>query len=68
MFNHDFKVVETKPNEIVKWKCIRGSNEWLNTEIIFDLAWKQDQAFVLFTHGNWKEPVHVPLQHQMGFF
>jgi len=58
-FNHDFKVTETKPNKLVKWKCVRGSKEWLNTEIIFDLAWKQDQTFVLFAHAGWKEPIEL---------
>jgi uncharacterized protein YndB with AHSA1/START domain len=55
--NWDFKVVETKPNELVKWKCVRGAGEWLNTEIVFQLAHKQGQTFVLFTHADWEKPV-----------
>jgi uncharacterized protein YndB with AHSA1/START domain len=53
----DMKVVEATPNELVKWKVVRGSEEWLNTEIVFRLARKKDQTFVLFTHAGWKEPV-----------
>ncbi len=53
----DMKVVEARPNELVKWKCVRGPEEWMNTEIIFQLAFKQDQTFVIFTHANWKKPV-----------
>jgi uncharacterized protein YndB with AHSA1/START domain len=55
--NWDFKVVETKPNELVKWKCVRGDSDWLDTEIIFQLVHKKGQTFVLFTHADWKEPV-----------
>ena len=53
----DMKVLETKPNELVKWKCVKGPAEWLNTEISFQLVHKQDQTFVLFSHAGWVEPV-----------
>jgi len=53
----DTKVTETKPNELVSWKCVKGPEEWINTEITFKLLYKKDQTFVLFSHANWKEPV-----------
>jgi uncharacterized protein YndB with AHSA1/START domain len=53
----DMKVLEAKPKELVRWKCVRGPEEWVNTEITFQLAYKQDQTFVIFTHANWKKPV-----------
>src|SRR5258708_38541649 len=57
-FKHfDMKVLEAKPNELVRWKVVRGSEEWMNTEITFRLARKKDQTFVLFSHAGWKEPV-----------
>jgi hypothetical protein len=52
----DMKVVEAKPNELVKWRCVRGSEEWTDTEIVFRLLYKKDQTFVLFSHAGWKEP------------
>lgn len=51
------KVVESRPNERVKWHCIGGPAEWIGTEVTFQLQAKQGQTFVLFTHSNWKEPV-----------
>ena len=51
------KVVELKPNERVKWKCVGGPEEWVGTDVIFQLKAKDDQTFVLFTHANWKKPV-----------
>jgi uncharacterized protein YndB with AHSA1/START domain len=56
-FKHDFLVLETTPNRRVRWKCVKGSPEWVGTEVTFDLVHKQDQTFVLFKHSGWAEPV-----------
>lgn len=53
----DMKVVELKPPELVKWKCVRGPQEWVDTEVSFQLKFKEDQTFVLFKHADWREPV-----------
>ena len=55
----DMRVVELKPNKLVKWKCVKGPKEWLGTGLTFQLKAKKDQTFVLFTHANWKKPVEV---------
>ena len=55
-FKHDFRV-EASPNERVRWTCVKGTPEWTNTEVTFDLVYKQDQTFVLFKHARWVEPV-----------
>ena len=51
------KVVEAKPGKLVKWKCVDGPAEWINTEVTFQLVRKMGQTFVLFTHAKWKKPV-----------
>jgi uncharacterized protein YndB with AHSA1/START domain len=51
------KVVESKPGKLVKWKCVRGPKEWMNTDLTFELKVKDGQTFVLFSHANWKQPV-----------
>lgn len=53
----EMQVVDAATNELVHWRCTRGSDEWLGTEVIFRLVWKDNQTFVIFTHANWKEPV-----------
>lgn len=53
----DMQVIAAEPDKLVRWRCTRGPDEWLNTEITFQLDWKKDQTFVLFKHANWKEPV-----------
>ncbi len=51
----DMKVVESKPNKLVKWKCVKGPKDWVGTELTFQLKATRDQTFVLFTHANWKK-------------
>ena len=51
------KVMESKPKNLVHWKCMKGPKAWVNTEVFFQLKWKDDQTFVIFKHANWKEPV-----------
>jgi uncharacterized protein YndB with AHSA1/START domain len=53
----DMKVIESRPDELVRWKCVRGPEEWLDTELTFRLKPEGDQTFVLFTHADWKEAV-----------
>ena len=51
------KVIESKPNKIVRWQCIGGPDEWIGTEVTFRLVAKAGQVFVLFSHSGWKKPV-----------
>jgi uncharacterized protein YndB with AHSA1/START domain len=53
----DMNVLESKPGEVVRWKCVGGPDEWIGTEITFRLRQKKDQTVVLFTHAGWREPV-----------
>ena len=53
----EMKVMNSEPHQLVHWKCTRGSEEWVGTEVTFRLEWKDAQTFVLFRHANWKEPV-----------
>ena len=50
------KVLEAT-KERVHWRCVSGPPEWVDTEVTFDLAWKDGQTIVLFTHAAWKEQV-----------
>ncbi len=50
------QVVESKPNAAVRWKCVRGPEDWVGTEVNFQLRADRDQTFVLFSHRNWQQP------------
>lgn len=53
----EVEVVKLEPFKGVRWKCVKGPEEWIGTDITFEL--KQENAFtiVLFGHRNWKESV-----------
>ena len=51
------RVIDAEPDELVRWHCLEGPVEWVYTEVTFRLGWKEGQTYVLFTHGDWKEPV-----------
>jgi uncharacterized protein YndB with AHSA1/START domain len=51
------KVAELEPNELVRWECVSGPDEWVGTEVTFRLLEREDQTYVLFEHAHWKEPV-----------
>jgi hypothetical protein len=53
----EMEVVASEPGKLVHWKCTRGPDEWVGTEVIFQLKWKEAQTFVIFRHASWKEPV-----------
>ena len=41
LFN-SMKVLELVPNEKVHWKCVNGWNEWIDTEVLFNLTSIED--------------------------
>lgn len=41
----------------VSWRCIEGPEEWIGTEIRFDLSEQDNQTIVIFGHRNWREAV-----------
>lgn len=52
----DFKVIELKPNKLVRWQHFGTMPEaWMETEIVFTLEADPDQTFVHFKHANWSE-------------
>jgi len=51
------KVIESKPGKVVKWKCVGGPQDWIGTEVTFQLKLRKGQTFILFKHANWKKPV-----------
>ncbi len=41
----------------VVWKCTSGPEEWIGTDLTFNLHREGDCTIVIFGHRNWKEPV-----------
>jgi hypothetical protein len=53
----EMKVLRSDPGSFVHWRCTRGPDEWVGTEVSFLLEWKNEQTFILFKHANWREPI-----------
>jgi uncharacterized protein YndB with AHSA1/START domain len=45
----EMKIVELKPNELVKWTCVKGAEEWVGTTITFSLQ-SGDKEVLLKSH------------------
>jgi uncharacterized protein YndB with AHSA1/START domain len=53
----DIKVLDAQPGKLVLWQVVDGPQEWVGTQIRFDLKQEDDFTIVLFRHEGWKEPV-----------
>lgn len=50
------KVLElSAPNRVV-WQVMDGPQDWIGTQIAFELKQDGDFAVVLFRHAGWREP------------
>ena len=47
------EVVERNEPEDVRWRCVEGPDEWVGTDITFQLSEQDNQTIVLFGHRNW---------------
>lgn len=50
-----FELVELVANERVVWRFRSGPEEWIGTEVTFELLRRNDVTIVLFGHRNWSE-------------
>jgi uncharacterized protein YndB with AHSA1/START domain len=48
-------VIQADP-ACVRWRYAGPATEWVDTEIRFELVWRDGQTFVLFTQAGWREP------------
>jgi uncharacterized protein YndB with AHSA1/START domain len=51
------EVKELNPEKDVIWRCIDGPDEWVETDITFQLSQQDTQTIILFGHRNWRETV-----------
>ena len=50
-------VEELVPESTVRWRCTAGPEEWLGTDIVFNLSQEGEYTIVRFGHLNWREAV-----------
>jgi uncharacterized protein YndB with AHSA1/START domain len=49
------KVVEMRPNEYLKWQCVKGADEWIGTILAFALDRNENKTRVRFEHAGWQD-------------
>jgi len=52
----DMLVLPAQPAQRVLWEVVDGPEEWIGTQIRFDLKQEDGFTIVLFRHEGWKEP------------
>lgn len=53
----EFEVLALVADRHVRWRCTSGPEEWIGTEVTFDLKQERDCVVVLFGHRHWREAV-----------
>lgn len=53
-FRNEMKVTKLIPNKTVEWKCINSIEEWIGTDISFDMEEKEGNTILRFIHGGWR--------------
>ncbi len=53
------EVKELGENKDVRWRCVEGPEEWVGTDVTFQLSEQDGQIIVLFGHRNWHEAVEA---------
>lgn len=61
----EMKIVELKPSEFVKWICITGTDEWIETTISFELQ-AGDRAPLLSSHPEVKDQIQQQRKGNKG--
>lgn len=51
------EVAALELNKRVAWKCRSGPQEWIGTDLTFDLTQEGEYAILMFGHTNWRERV-----------
>jgi uncharacterized protein YndB with AHSA1/START domain len=51
------EVLQLNAGKNVQWRCIDGPDEWIGTDVTFELSEQDGQTIMLFGHRNWREPV-----------
>ncbi len=53
----DMLVKALEPDKELHWHFTAGPEEWIGTDVIFNLHQEEDYTIVLFGHRNWRKAV-----------
>jgi uncharacterized protein YndB with AHSA1/START domain len=49
------EVMELAPPKRIQWRCVQGPDEWIATNVTFDLTSVDGETVLQFRHAGWKE-------------
>ncbi|WP_236976018.1 SRPBCC family protein [Membranihabitans maritimus] len=55
--NMEMIIKALEPGKKIHWYFTAGPDEWIDTEVVFNLYEEGDYTIVLFEHKNWKKAV-----------
>ncbi|GAA4320003.1 SRPBCC domain-containing protein [Compostibacter hankyongensis] len=53
-FRNEMKVTVLDPGKRVEWLCIRSIDEWMGTNISFELEERNERTLLRFAHSGWR--------------
>lgn len=53
-FRNEMRIIALVPNKKVEWKCIDSIEEWIGTDVSFDLEEKEGNTILRFAHAGWR--------------
>jgi uncharacterized protein YndB with AHSA1/START domain len=57
-----FRIDETKPNELVRWTCVgHDMQSWVGTTLAWRLKEAGGATVLSFEHGGWKDEAPAPV-------
>jgi uncharacterized protein YndB with AHSA1/START domain len=54
-FRNEMKVTKLIQNKKLEWECINSIEEWIGTQISFELEERNNHTLLRFTQRGWKE-------------
>lgn len=51
----DMEVKKLDENKTVQWTVINGPEDWIGTDLTFNLNQEDDYTIILFSHSKWRE-------------
>ncbi len=51
----EMEIVKQEQGKYLEWKCHQGEDEWIGTNLTFEIIPNGENSLVKFTHRNWKE-------------
>ena len=53
----DYDITKADPKGKVAWRITDGPEEWIGTDVTFDLSQQDGQTVLVFGHRNWREAI-----------